>query len=252
MSLSGLDSIRGPCYVCKAPSHPDAMEMFLKTFPHSASFALRMRPFAPSPPPSPVQAGLADDIPIVPLCCARVLGPIDGEFVSIPGDRRMRYVGVNGGLSWVCLQCDREVHNPPLPPELTSWMVSGRIGAPTHRCPDHGQMCYVMDGWRRYFSCCTFEHGDVPLPIQHLVDFPDDDQDPGGDGLDSDSDQDMPDPNQDLPDDDQDVMIEEEEQEGAADEVSEDATMAMQRLAETYETAEEEIALEALLQSYEP
>ena len=64
-----------------------------------------------------------------------------------------------------------------------------------------------------------------------------------------------------MPGDDQDVvMVDESEQEDAADEVSEDAMipvprdamMAMQRLAETYETAEEEIALEALLQSYEP
>ena len=252
MSRSSRLSLSGPCYVCRTPSHPDAAEMFLETFPHEASFAVRNRPFAASPPPSPVQAGLADTIPIVPLCCARVLGPIDGEFVSTPGDRRMRYVGVNGGLSWVCLQCDREVHNPPLPPELTSWMASGGIGAPTHRCPDHGQMCYVMDGWMRYFSCCTFEHGDVPLPIMHLTamtvtaDIPDDQT-----LLDiPDDDQDMPDhpyANSDLPDDDQDVMIV-----GEGEMSPEDVLREMQRLAETYETAEEEIALEALLQSYEP
>ena len=272
MSRSSLGSIQGPCYVCRTPSHPGALEVFFWTFPHLVrEWVLRNRPDAASAPPSPVQAGLADTIPIVPLCCARVLGPIDGEFVSTPGDRRMRYVGVNGSLSWVCLQCHREVHNPSLPRELTSWMASGRIGAPPHWCLLHGPMCYVIDGWMRYFSCCNFEHGDVPLPVQHLFEFPDDGQD-------------LPDHNQDLPDDEQDlpgeghqdlpgegpqdvpgddqdvVMVDESEQEDAADEVSEDAMipvprdamMAMQRLAETYETAEEEIALEALLQSYEP
>ena len=139
-------------------------------------------------------------------------------------------------------------------------MASGRIGAPPHWCLLHGPMCYVIDGWMRYFSCCNFEDGDVPLPVQHLVeygqdlpdhnqDLPDDEQDLPGEGH-----QDLPGEGpQDVPGDDQDVMIvDESEQEDAADEVSEDAMMAMQRLADTYETAEEEIALEALLQSYEP
>ena len=48
-------------------------------------------------------------------------------------------------------------------------------------------------------------------------------------------------------DDDQDVMIV-----GEGEMSPEDVLREMQRLAETYETAEEEIALEALLQSYEP
>ena len=92
---------------------------------------------------------------------------------------------------------------------------------PIQQCPDH-PMALVIDGDVRYYSCCSLYHEDVPMPLAHNInvdesfeeiDAPEDDVPPMG------------------------TML------------AEEAT-AMRAILNTYDTADEEIALEAILADY--
>jgi hypothetical protein len=165
MSLLTLD---GPCYVCRHPCHGGALSNFMRAFPFKGLRETLNR--VPDDVASPQQV-LAEPIPFVAaLCCPRIVGPIDGRFETLTGDRRMSYMGKNhsGSLHWACMTCQREVRFAGL----------STVVPPRHACLQHGPMCYVLDAFKtnmgvehvgRYWSCCdATQQDDVPLPIHHM------------------------------------------------------------------------------------
>ena len=165
MSLLTLD---GPCYVCRHPCHGGALSNFMRAFPFKGLRETLNR--VPDDVASPQQV-LAEPIPFVAaLCCPRIVGPIDGRFETLTGDRRMSYMGKNhsGSLHWTCMTCQREVRFAGL----------STVVPPRHACLQHGPMCYVLDAFKtsmgveqvsRYWSCCdATQQDDVPLPIRHI------------------------------------------------------------------------------------
>jgi hypothetical protein len=167
----------------------------------------------------------------------------------------MSYMGWNhaGSMSWTCMTCHREVHLEALP----------RV---THACLVHGPMCYVLDSivdpnamintQARYWSCCdATQQDDVPLPISHLMHIGE---------VDDDWVQEIEDSPEDAIEMDAGVvedaapLAEDAIEMGA--EVVEDAEVVgdvaeevaqLQMIAQSYDTIEEEIALEALLMEYD-
>ena len=186
-SRAAATSVSEPCFVCRTPAYAHALESCLISFPQLASVVQ-----LPEPPP------LVDHVVVcplvVPLCCSRIVGQVDGQWVSDHDDKRMRYLGIqNGQMVWTCLGCDRSVLLRHLPALLNQQV-----------CRLHGQMCYVMDaardatggarvadcdardaargrplrGYETWFCCCSHtDTADVPIIIAHDVCVVIDDED---------------------------------------------------------------------------
>ena len=170
---ASLLTIKGQCYVCRQDCHDGALDNFKRAFPFLTNYQVLEQV-----PDDVVEMPLVHIPYVSALCCPRLAGPIDGRFVELPGDRRMKYMGLNNAraMSWTCMTCHRDVLLQEIP----------RV---THACLRHGPMCYVLDlmpqglpganvfhrGSRLedfaslYWSCCdATQEDEPPLPIRHL------------------------------------------------------------------------------------
>ncbi len=167
---ASLLTIKGPCYVCRQDCHDGALDNFKRAFPLLTNYQVLEQV-----PDDVVEMPLVHIPYVSALCCPRLVGPIDGRFVELPGDRRMKYMGLNNAraMSWTCMTCHRDVLLQEIP----------RV---THACLQHGPMCFVIaclpqtppgsqwgsrleDYVTLYWSCCDpTQQDEPPLPIRHL------------------------------------------------------------------------------------